>query len=171
MSGGSYGGGRSVMFKSTGQSERPMLQANVVRGPSPGPRPRSRSVSPSRGGGSSHMSTGDRGFVARGGYQNNGRCRGWNGTGRPVVMQRNIAAEETMKAVGPPVSTVRSSTPFASSLWRSGHSQRARRSHVYVLWTAMTLDDWCAERLANEAKTMVVVRGGTEMKASVIPPK
>ena len=38
------------MFESTGQSGRPTLQANAVRGPSPGPRPRSRSISPSRGG-------------------------------------------------------------------------------------------------------------------------
>ena len=51
MQTGSYGGGRSVMFESPGQSGRPTLQANAVRGPSPGPRPRSRSVSPSRGGG------------------------------------------------------------------------------------------------------------------------
>ena len=60
----SYGVGRSVMFESPGQSGRPTLQANAVRGPSPGPRPRSRSVSPSRGPGSSSM--GGRGFVARG---------------------------------------------------------------------------------------------------------
>ena len=37
------------MFESPGQSGRPTLQANAVRGPSPWPRPRSRSVSPSRG--------------------------------------------------------------------------------------------------------------------------
>ena len=51
MQWGSYGGERSVMFESPGQSGRPTLQANAVRGPSPGPRPRSRSVSPSGGGG------------------------------------------------------------------------------------------------------------------------
>ena len=50
MQAGSYGGVRSVMFESPGQSGRPTLQANAVRGPSPGPRPRSRSVSPSRWG-------------------------------------------------------------------------------------------------------------------------
>ena len=31
-------------------------------------------------------------------------------------MQRNIAAEETVKAVEPPVTTARSSMPFAASL-------------------------------------------------------
>ena len=78
MQGGSYVGGKSVMFESPGQSRRPTLQANAVRGPSPGPRPRSRSVSPSRGGGST--SIGGRGFVSRGGYKSNWRGRGWNGT-------------------------------------------------------------------------------------------
>ena len=47
---GSLFWGRSVMFQSPGQSGRPTLQANAVRGPSPLPRPRSRPVSPSRGG-------------------------------------------------------------------------------------------------------------------------
>ena len=46
---GSFLGGRSVMFKSPGQSRRPTLQANAVRGPSPGPMTRSMSASPSRG--------------------------------------------------------------------------------------------------------------------------
>ena len=58
---------------------------------------------------------GGRGFVSMGGYQNSGRGRVWNGTGRPVVMQRNIAADETVNAVVPPVTTRRSSTPFATS--------------------------------------------------------
>ena len=39
----------------------------------------------------------------------------WAKTGRPVVMQRNIATEETVKAVIPPVTTTRSTTPFAIS--------------------------------------------------------
>ena len=107
MQAGSYGGGRSVMFESPGQSGRPTLQANAVRGPSPGPRSRSRSVSPSRGPGSSSMG---------GRYQNSGRGRGWNGMGRPVGMQRNIATEETVKAVGPPVTSTRSTTPVATRL-------------------------------------------------------
>ena len=62
------------------------------------------------------MSAGGRGFVSHGGYQSNGRGRGWNGAGRPVVKQRNVATEETVKAVEPPVTTVRSPTPFAASL-------------------------------------------------------
>ena len=61
------------------------------------------------------MSVGGRGFVPRGGYQSNGRGRGWNCAWRPVVMQRNIAAEETVKAVEPPVTTARITTPFAAS--------------------------------------------------------
>ena len=35
---------------------------------------------------------------------------------------------------------------------------------VYVLRTEGTLEMGCAEILANEAKTMAVARGGTEMK-------
>ena len=61
------------------------------------------------------MSVWGRGFVLRGGYQSNRRWRGWNGAGRPVVMQRNIATEETVKAMVAPVTTARSPTPFAAS--------------------------------------------------------
>ena len=163
MQAGSYGGGRSVMFESPGQSGRPTLQANAVRGPSPGPRSRSRSVSPSRGPGSSSM--GGRGFVPRGGYQNSGRGRGWNGMGRPVVMQRNIATEETVKAVVPPVATSRSSTPFATSPMEEW--AQSASTQVPTCMYCGQRGHWmmgCAERLANEAKTMAVARGGTEMK-------
>ena len=165
MSGGSFGGRRSVMFESPGQSGRPTLQANAVRGPSPGPRPRSRSVSPSRWGGNSQMSTGGRGFVARRGYQSTGRGRGWNGTGRPVVMQRNIAAEETVNAVVPPVTTTRSTTPFATSPMDEW-AQSAITQAPTCLYCGQSGHwmMWCAERLANEAKNMAVARGGTEMK-------
>ena len=65
--------------------------------------------------------------MARGGYQNTGRGRGWSGAGRPVVMQRNIAAEETVKAVVLPVTTVRSSTPFAASQLEGGRSLPVHR--------------------------------------------
>ena len=61
------------------------------------------------------MSAGGRGFVARACYQSNWRVRGWNGAVMPVVMQRNIAAEVTVKAVEPPVTTAMSTTPFAAS--------------------------------------------------------
>ena len=154
------------MFESPGQSGRPMLQANALRWPSPGQRPRSMSVSPSREGGSSHMSSGGRGFVARGGYQNRGRGRGWNGTGRPVVMQRNIPTEEAVKAVVPPVTTRRSITPFATSPMEEW-AQSASTQLPTCMYCGQR-GHWmmgCAERLANEAKTMAVARGGTEMKA------
>ena len=86
-------------------------------------------------------------------------------------MQRNIAAEETVNAVVPPVTTTRSTTPFATSLmkeWAQSASSEAptcmycgQRGHLMM---------GCAERLANEAKTMAVARGGTEMKAVVKHP-
>ena len=96
--------------------------------------------------------------MARGGYQNTGRGRGWNGAGRPVVMQRNIATEETVKAVVPPVTTMRTSTPFAANPSTQAPTCMycGQRGHWMM---------GCAERLANEAKTMAVARGGTEMKA------
>ena len=152
--------GRSVMFESTGQSWRPTLQANAVRGPSPGPRPRSRSVSPSRVGGRSHMSTGGRGFVMRGGYQNSVRGRGWTEAWRPVVMQRNLAAEVTVKAVESFVTTVRSTTPFEAS-----PMEELAQSSSTTTPTCMYCGQrghWmmgCAERLANEAKAMAGARG------------
>ena len=86
-------------------------------------------------------------------------------------MQRNIAAEETVKAVVPPVTTARSSTPFAASPleeWAQSASTQAptcmycgQRGHWMMV---------CAKKLAIEAKTMAVVRWGTEMKASVKHP-
>ena len=148
MQAGSYGGGRSVMFESPGQSGRPTLQANAVRGPSPWPRSRPRSVSPSRWPGSSSM--GGRGFVARGGYQNSGRGRGWNGTGRPVVMQRNIATEETVKAVVPPVTSTRSTTPFATSPMEEWTQSASTHAPMYMYcWQRGHCMMGCAERLAN----------------------
>ena len=152
-----------MMFESPGQSGRPTLQANAVRRPSPGPRPMSTSVSPSRGPGSSSM--GGRGFMARGGYQHNGRGRGWNGTGRPVVMQRNIATEETVKAVVPPVTSTRSTTRFATSPMEEwAQSTSTQVPTCMYCWQRGHWMMECAERLANEAKTMAVARGGTEMK-------
>ena len=84
----------------------------------------------------------------------------------PVVMQRNIATEETVKAVVPPVTSTRSTTPFATSPmeeWVQSASTQVptcmycgQRGHCMM---------GCAERLANEARTMAVARGGTEMKA------
>ena len=107
---------------------------------------------------------GGRGFVARGGYQNNGRGRGWNGTGRPVVMQRNMASEETVKAVVPPVTTSRSTTPFATSPMEEW--AQSASTQVPTCMYCGQRGHWmmgCEERLANEAKTMAVARGGTEM--------
>ena len=86
-------------------------------------------------------------------------------------MQRNVAAEETVKAVVPAVTTVTSSTPFAASPveeWVQSASTQAptcmycgQRGHWIM---------GCAERLANEAKTMTVVRGGTDMRTVVKHP-
>ena len=104
--------------------------------------------------------------MARGGYQNNGRGMGWNGTGRPVVMQRNIATEETVKAVVPPVRTTRSITPFATSQmeeWAQSASTQAPT--CMYCWQRGHWMMGCAERFANKAKTMAVARGGTESKA------
>ena len=86
-------------------------------------------------------------------------------------MQRKIAAEEPVKAVVPPVTTVRSSTPFAASTLEAW-SQSASTQAPTCMYCGQR-GHWmmgCAERLANEAKTMAVVRGGTEMKASVKHP-
>ena len=100
--------------------------------------------------------------MARGGYQNTGRGRG---------LQRNIAAEETVKVVEPPVTTVRSSTPFAASpLEELAQSASTQAPTCMCCWQRGHWMMWCAERLANEAKTMAVVRGGTEMKAVVKHP-
>ena len=110
--------------------------------------------------------------MARGGYQKTGRGRGLNGAGRPVVMQRNIAAEETVKAVVPQVTTARSSTPFAASPLEEW-AQSASTQTPTCMYCGQR-GHWmmgCAERLAIEAKTMAVVRWGTEMKAAVIHTK
>ena len=86
-------------------------------------------------------------------------------------MQRSLAAEVTAKAVEPPVTTARSTTPFAASTmeeWAQSSSTQTpmcmycgQRGHWMM---------GCAERLANEAKTMAGIRGGTEMKSSVKHP-
>ena len=109
--------------------------------------------------------------MTRGGYQNSGRGRGWTGAGRPVVMQRNLAAEVTLKAVEAPATTGMSTTPFAASPmgeWAQSASAMTptcmycgQRGHSMM---------GCAERLANEAKAMAGARGGTEIKASVKHP-
>ena len=94
------------------------------------------------------------------------------GTGRPVVMQRNIVAEETVKVVLPPVTTSRSTTPFATSPMEEW--AQSASTQVPTCMYCGQRGHWmmgCAERLANEAKTMAVVRGGTEIKASVINTK
>ena len=87
-------------------------------------------------------------------------------------MQRNIATEETVKAVVPPVTTTRSTTPFATSPmeeWAQSASTQVptcmycgQRGHWMI---------GCAERLANEAKNMAVARGCTEMKEVAKHPK
>ena len=80
-------------------------------------------------------------------------------------MQRNIVTEEMVKAVVPPVTTTRSTTPFATSPmeeWAQSASTQiptciycGQRGHWMMGY---------AERLANEANTIAVARGGTEPK-------
>ena len=86
-------------------------------------------------------------------------------------MQRNIAANETMKAVESPVTTARSTTPFAASPMEEW-AQSSSTTTPTCMYCGQR-GQWmmgCAERLANEAKAMAGVRGGTEMKASVKHP-
>ena len=52
-------------------------------------------------------------------------------------MQRNITAEETVKAVVPPVTTTRSTTPFATSPLE----ERVQSASTQALWATRTLDD------------------------------
>ena len=81
-------------------------------------------------------------------------------------MQRNIAAEETVKEVVPPVTTTRSTTPFATS--QMEELAQSASTQVPTCMYCGQRGHWligCAERLANEAKTMAVARCGTEMKA------
>ena len=83
-------------------------------------------------------------------------------------MQRNFATEETVKAVVPPVTTTRSTTPFATSPMEEW--AQSASTQVSTCMYCGQRGHWmmgCAERLANEAKTMAVARGGTEMKAVV----
>jgi len=56
-------------------------------------------------------------------------------------MQRNIAAEETVKAVVPPVTTARSSTPFAASPLEVGAVGEYAGTYVHVLRAERPLDD------------------------------
>ena len=75
-------------------------------------------------------------------------------------MQRNIATEETVKAVVPPVTTTRSTTPFASSpLEECAQSASTQAPTCMYCWPRGHWMMGCAERLANEAKTMAVARG------------
>ena len=86
-------------------------------------------------------------------------------------MQRNIATEETVKAVVPPVTSTRSSTPFATSPMEEW--AQSASTQVQTCMYCGQRGHWmmgCAERLANEAKTMAVARGGTEMKGGAKHP-
>ena len=81
-------------------------------------------------------------------------------------MHRNLATEETVKAVVPPVTTTRSTTPFATS--QMEELAQSASTQVPTCMYCEQRGHWmmgCAERLANEAKTMAVARGGTEPKA------
>ena len=82
-------------------------------------------------------------------------------------MQRNIAAEETVKAVVPPVTTTSSTTPFATSPMEEW--AQSASTQVPACMYCGQRGHWmmgCADRLANEAKTMTVVRGCTEFESS-----
>ena len=81
-------------------------------------------------------------------------------------MQRNIATEETVNAVVPPVTTTRSTTPFATSPMEEWTQSASTQVHTCMYCGQRGY--WmmgCAERLANEAKTMAAARGCTEPKA------
>ena len=88
------------------------------------------------------------------------------------MIQRNVATEETVKAVVPPVMTARSTTPFAASQleeWAQSASTQTQ--------TCMYCGErghWmmgCAERLANEARTMAGVRWGYRDESISDSPK
>ena len=86
-------------------------------------------------------------------------------------MQRNLAAEVTVKAVEAPITTVRTTTPFVASPMEEW-AQSASTMTPTCMYCGQR-GHWmmgCAERLANEAKAMAGARGGTEMKASVKHP-
>ena len=75
------------------------------------------------------------------------------------MLQRNIATEETVKAVVPPVTTT-STTPFATSPLEEW-AQSASTQVPTCMYCGQS-GHWmmgCAERLANETKTMAVARG------------
>ena len=81
-------------------------------------------------------------------------------------MQRNVATEETVKTVVPPVTTTRSTTPFATSPLEEW-AQSASTQVPTCMYCGQS-GHWMmgfAERLANEAKTMAVTRVGAEAKA------
>ena len=87
-----------------------------------------------------------------------------------MVMQRNIAAEETVKAVEPPVTTARSYTPFAASPLEEW-AQSASTQTPTCMYCGQ-LCHWmmgCAERLVNEARTMARIMGYRDESVSDSP--
>ena len=83
-------------------------------------------------------------------------------------MQRNIAAEVTVKAVEPPVTTARSTTPFAArpmEEWAQS-SSTTTPTCIYCGQRGHWMME-CAESLANEARTMAGVRGGVYREESI----
>ena len=117
------------------------------------------------------MSAGGRGRGGpRRGYQSNGRGRGWNGNGRPVLIQREVATEETVKEVVPPVTTARSTTPFAAgALEEWAKSASTETTTCMYCWQRGRWMMGCAERLANEARTMSKIRGCRDERISDSP--
>ena len=104
--------------------------------------------------------------MARGVYQSSGGVKGWNGAGRPVAMQRNIAADVTVKSVEPPVTTAR--TPFAASPMEewAPSSSTTTQTCIYCGQRGHWMMG-CAERLVNEARTMAGVSGGGYRNESI----
>ena len=87
-------------------------------------------------------------------------------------MQRNVATEETVKAVIPPVTTARSTTPFAASpLEEWVQSASTQTQTCMYCWQRGHWMMWCAERLANEARTMSGVSGGYRNESTSESPK
>ena len=86
-------------------------------------------------------------------------------------MQRNIAAEETVKAVVPPVTSTMSTTPFATSPMEEwAQSASTQVPTCMYCWQRGHWMMRCAKRLANDAKTIAVARGGTDMQGGTKHP-
>ena len=154
--------GASVMFESPGQSGRPTLQANVVRGPSPGPKPRSRSVSPSRGGAvrkcQLEVEVLLREWVPE--YRLTERLEWCGETGGGSAEYCSGGYGE---GSGNTVTSTRSTTPFAASPTEEWAQSSSTTTPTCMYCGQM--GNWmmgCAERLANEARiragAMVVQR-------------